>query len=58
MRAAIADYASWGTTPLDYTMNLFHLEDSGKPAPDQNFTLAVLQEAENSARVVQAAITP
>ena len=54
LRAAIADYASWGTTPLDYTMNLFHLEDSGKPAPDQNFTLAVLQEAENSARVVQA----
>ena len=24
LRAAIADYAQWSTTPLDYTMNLFH----------------------------------
>ena len=30
LRAAIADYASWATTPLDYTMNLFDLQDSGK----------------------------
>ncbi len=54
LRAAIADYSGWATTPLDYTMNLFHLQDSGKPSGDENFTLAVLQEAENSARVVQA----
>ena len=28
LRAAIADYAQWSTTPLDYTMNRFHLFDS------------------------------
>ena len=29
LRAAIADYAQWSTTPLDYTINPFHLFDSG-----------------------------
>ncbi|MBV8410386.1 MAG: hypothetical protein JOY64_22360, partial [Alphaproteobacteria bacterium] len=53
LRAAISDYAQWSTTPLDYTMNLFHLFDSGGEQPDQNFTLAVLQQARNSTRVVQ-----
>jgi T5SS/PEP-CTERM-associated repeat protein len=54
LRAAIADYTQWSTTPLDYTMNLFHLEGSGKPVGDANFTLAVLQQARNSTRLVQA----
>jgi von Willebrand factor type D domain len=54
LRAAVADYSAWATTPLDYTMNLFHLQDSGKTVADANFTLAVLQEAENSTRLVQA----
>jgi T5SS/PEP-CTERM-associated repeat protein len=56
LRAAIADYAQWSTTPLDYTMNLFHLYDAvfGKTVGDANFTLAVLQEAQNSTRLVQA----
>jgi T5SS/PEP-CTERM-associated repeat protein len=54
LRAAIADYSQWSTTPLDYTMNLFHLEDSGKAMGDANFTLAVLQQARNSTRLVQA----
>jgi T5SS/PEP-CTERM-associated repeat protein len=54
LRNAIADYTAWSTTPLDYTMNLFHLEDSGKVVSDANVTLAVLQEAEGSSRTVQA----
>ena len=54
LRAAIGDYSQWSTTPLDYTMNLFHLYDSGRTNPDANFTLAVLQQARNSAHVVQA----
>jgi hypothetical protein len=54
LRAAIADYAQWSTTPLDYTMNTFHLYDSGTELPAQNFTLAVLQQARNSTRMVQA----
>src|SRR5258708_17129794 len=55
LRAAIADYAQWSTTPLDYTMNLFHLYDTvGKSSSDPNFTLAVLQQAQNSTRLVQA----
>jgi T5SS/PEP-CTERM-associated repeat protein len=56
LRAAIADYAQWSTTPLDYTMNLFHLYDAvfGKTVGDANFTLAVLQQAQNSTRLVQA----
>jgi T5SS/PEP-CTERM-associated repeat protein len=53
LRAAIADYAQWSTTPLDYTMNQFHLFDSGNELPDQDFTLAVLQQARNSTRLVQ-----
>src|ERR1700730_11214565 len=44
LRAAIADYAQWSTTPLDYTMNLFHLYDTvGKRSSDPNFTPAGLQ---------------
>lgn len=54
LRNAVADYAQWSTTPLDYTMNLFHLEDGGKVIGDANVTLAVLQEAENAGRIVQA----
>jgi hypothetical protein len=54
LRAAIADYSQWATTPLDYTMNLFHLQDSGKTSASENFTLAVLQQARNSTRLVQA----
>lgn len=54
LRAAIADYAQWSTTPLDYTMNLFHLDDGGHSNSSENFTLAVLQQARNSARIVQA----
>jgi len=54
LRAAIADYYQWSTTPLDYTFNEFHLFDSGNELPDGNFTLAVLQQARNSARIVQA----
>ncbi|MBV8409164.1 MAG: hypothetical protein JOY64_16155 [Alphaproteobacteria bacterium] len=54
LRAGIADYAQWSTTPLDFTMNLFHLYDSGKDTGDANFTLAVLQQAQNSTRLVQA----
>jgi hypothetical protein len=33
LRAAIADYAQWSTSPLDYTMNTFHLYDSGPELP-------------------------
>jgi hypothetical protein len=54
LRNAIADYSSWSTTPLDYTMNLFHQEDTGTVVSDPNFTLAVLQLATNSSRAVQA----
>ena len=54
LRAAIADYYQWSTTPLDYTFNEFHLFDSGNELADGNFTLAVLQQARNSARIVQA----
>ena len=54
LRAAIADYSQWSTTPLDYTMNPFHLFDSGNEVIDPNFTLAVLQQARNSTRMVQA----
>jgi hypothetical protein len=54
LRNAISDYSGWSETPLDYTMNLFHLEGSGKVVGDPNVTLAVLQEAENSSRTVQA----
>ena len=35
-------------------MNLFHQEDTGTVVSDPNFTLAVLQLATNSSRVVQA----
>jgi hypothetical protein len=54
LRNAIADYSNWSTTPLDYTMNLFHQEDTGTVVSDPNFTLAVLQLATNSSRTVQA----
>jgi T5SS/PEP-CTERM-associated repeat protein len=54
LRASIADYAQWSTTPLDYTMNEFHLFGSGHEQPDSDFTLAVLQQALNSTRLVQA----
>ena len=54
LRAAIAEYAQWSTTPLDYTMNNRYLFDSGNETGDPNFTLAVLQQAQNSARIVQA----
>lgn len=54
LRAAIADYAAWSTTPLDYTLNPFHLFDSGTETLDQNFAIAVLQQARNSTRLVQA----
>ena len=54
LRAAIADYAQWSTTPLDFTFNPFHLFDSGNEVIDPNFTLAVLQQARNSTRMVQA----
>ena len=35
LRAAIADYAQWSTTPLDFTMNTFHLFDSGNELNDR-----------------------
>jgi len=54
LRAGIADYSAWTTTPLDYTMSVFRLENANNAAPDPNFSLAVLQQAENSSRVVQA----
>jgi len=53
LRAAIADYSQWSTTPLDFTMNTFHLFGSGNELNDSTFTLAVLQQAENSTRLVQ-----
>ena len=53
LRAAIADYSQWSTTPLDFTMNTFHLFDSGNELNDATFTLAVLQQARNSTRLVQ-----
>src|SRR5882757_1725625 len=54
LRASIADYSQWSTTSLDYTMSLFHTFDGGQENGDANFTLAVLQQARDSARVVQA----
>jgi T5SS/PEP-CTERM-associated repeat protein len=53
LRAAIADYSQWSTTPLDFTMNTFHLFDGGNELNDATFTLAVLQQARNSTRLVQ-----
>jgi T5SS/PEP-CTERM-associated repeat protein len=53
LRAAIANYAQWSTTPLDYTMNNHYLFDGGTESDDPNFTLAVLQQARNSTRIVQ-----
>ena len=35
LRAAIADYSQWSTTPLDYTINPFHLFDSGNDCGDR-----------------------
>lgn len=49
LRAAIADYSQWSTTPLDYTMNLFHQVQGSDP----NVTLAIEQQARNSTRLVQ-----
>ena len=54
LRASIADYAQWSTTPLDYTMNSFYVFDSGHQLNDATFALAVLQQAQNSSRLVQA----
>ena len=58
LRAAIASYAAWATTPLDYTINPYHLYTSGSPygsaTNDQNFAIAVLQQTRNSTRLVQA----
>ena len=53
LRGAIADYSRWSTTPLDFTMNAFHLFDSGNELNNSTFTLAVLQQARNSTRLVQ-----
>jgi hypothetical protein len=54
LRAAIADYSQWSTTPLDFTMNSFYQFDSGNQLKDATFALAVLQQAQNSTRLVQA----
>jgi hypothetical protein len=60
LRAAISDYAQWATTPLDFTFNPFSVLDNfvstgtNSPALNDNFTLAVLQQARNSTRMVQA----
>jgi len=54
LRAGIADYSAWSTTPLDYSISIFRVEAADNSAPDPNFSLAVLQEAENSGRIVQA----
>jgi hypothetical protein len=54
LRAAIADYAAWATTPLDYTINPFHIYSAGTSTLDENFSLAVLQQTRNSTRLVQA----
>jgi T5SS/PEP-CTERM-associated repeat protein len=54
LRASIADYSQWSTTPLDFTMNSFYQFDSGSTVADANFALAVLQQARNSTRLVQA----
>ena len=54
LRASIADYSQWSTTPLDFTMNSFYQFDSGHTVPDANFALAVLQQARNSSHLVQA----
>jgi hypothetical protein len=53
LRAAIADYSEWSTAPLDFTFNIFFLQDSGRPEGDANFPLAVLQQARDSTRLVQ-----
>ena len=47
-----------GTTPLDFTMNPFHLFDSGNEVIDPNFTLAVLQQAETPPAWSRPATTP
>ena len=54
LRASIADYAQWSKTPLDFTMNSFYLFNGGHELGDPNFALAVLQQARNSTRLVQA----
>jgi T5SS/PEP-CTERM-associated repeat protein len=54
LRASIADYSQWSTTPLDFTMNSFYQFDSGHTVADASFALAVLQQARNSTRMVQA----
>jgi hypothetical protein len=54
LRASIASYTGWSTTPLDFTFNAFFQQDTGQPVIDENFTLAVLQQARNSTRMVQA----
>ncbi|HEY2871987.1 MAG TPA: hypothetical protein VGJ56_08720 [Reyranella sp.] len=58
LRAAIASYAAWATTPLDYTINPYHLYTPGTPygsaTNDENFAIAVLQQTRNSTRLVQA----
>ena len=52
LRAAIVSYAAWATTPLDYTINPYHLYTSGTPygtaTNDENFAIAVLQQTRNS----------
>ena len=66
LRAAIADYAQWSTTPLDYTFNPFTVLDgfvsnasgTNEPPLNDNITLAVLQQARNSTRMVQAGARP
>ena len=60
LRAAIADYGSWSTTPLDFTFNPSSVLDSfiyaggNSPTLDDNIPLAILQQARNSTRLVQA----
>src|SRR5918993_647428 len=46
--------AAVSPNPADCTMNSFHFFDSGVELNGGNFTLAVLQQARNSARIVQA----
>jgi T5SS/PEP-CTERM-associated repeat protein len=54
LRAAIASYAAWATTPLDYTINPYHLYADGNATNDENFANTVLQQTRNSTRLVQA----
>ena len=54
LRASIADYSQWSTTPLDFTMNSFYVFNSGQELNDATFALAILQQAHNSTRLVQA----